>query len=212
MRVGRDLYSRSVFINCPFDDRYWPLFEALVFTVLACGFEPRCSLEEYDSGTVRLDKIKRLIRACGLAVHDLSRVESNRPRALPRFNMPFELGLDIGCRSFGRGRLRGKRLLVLDAERYRYQSILSDISGQDIHTHRDPPQALIRTVRDWLRTAPSRRRVPGPLHIQRSYRQFARWLPDYCRKSGLDRRHLLFADYAAMAREWIEAAREVVAA
>lgn len=192
MGAARGHYSRSVFINCPFDDRYWPLFEALVFTVLACGFEPRCSLEEYDSGTVRLDKIKRLIESCGLAVHDLSRVEGDQPRALPRFNMPFELGLD--------------------SERYRYQALLSDISGQDVHTHHDSSRLMIRTVRDWLRMGPSKRRVPGPLHIQRSFRQFARRLPDYCRRSGLDRRHLPFADYAEMAREWIEAEREVEAA
>lgn len=212
MGAGRGRYSRSVFINCPFDDRYWPLFEALVFTVLACGFEPRCSLEDHDSGTVRLDKIKRLIESCGLAVHDLSRVESDQPRALPRFNMPFELGLDIGCRSFGKGRLREKRLLVLDSERYRYQALLSDISGQDVHTHHDSSRLMIRTVRDWLRLGPSKRRVPGPLHIQRSFRQFARRLPDYCRRSGLDRRHLPFAAYAEMAREWVEAEREVEAA
>lgn len=192
MGAARGRFSRSVFINCPFDDRYWPLFEALVFTVLACGFEPRCSLEEYDSGTVRLDKIKRLIESCGLAVHDLSRVEGDQPRALPRFNMPFELGLD--------------------SERYRYQALLSDISGQDVHTHHDSSRLMIRTVRDWLRMGPSKRRVPGPLHIQRSFRQFARRLPDYCRRSGLDRRHLPFADYAEMAREWIEAEREVEAA
>jgi len=117
-------YRQSVFINCPFDNQYWPLFEALVFTVIACGFEPRCALEELDSGTVRLEKILRMIRSCRLAVHDLSRVELSR-RSLPRFNMPFELGLDIGCRQFGRRRFGSKRMLILDSKRHRYQAFIS---------------------------------------------------------------------------------------
>lgn len=50
-------FAASVFINCPFDNEYQPIFEAVVFTVVACGFTPRCALEELDSGTVRLKKI-----------------------------------------------------------------------------------------------------------------------------------------------------------
>jgi len=82
-------FGQSVFINCPFDRQYYPLFEALVFTVLACGLHPRCALEELDSGTVRLEKIQKIIRSCRFAIHDLSRVELSGPRSLPRFNMPF---------------------------------------------------------------------------------------------------------------------------
>lgn len=31
-------YENSVFINCPFDPEYWPLFEAIVFAAYDCGF------------------------------------------------------------------------------------------------------------------------------------------------------------------------------
>ena len=75
MSGRRDAFASSVFINCPFDDEYWPTFEALVFTVVACHFNPRCALEELDSGTVRLTKIQRIIQACRFGIHDLSRVE-----------------------------------------------------------------------------------------------------------------------------------------
>jgi hypothetical protein len=34
-------YARSVFINCPFDGEYLPIFRAVVFTVSVCGFVPR---------------------------------------------------------------------------------------------------------------------------------------------------------------------------
>ena len=200
-------YEDSVFINCPFDTNYWPLFEALVFTVLACGFNPRCALEELDSGTVRLDRIQRVIRSCRYAVHDLSRVELSGRRSLPRFNMPFELGLDIGRRRFGVGQLRRKRVLILDSTRYRYQAFISDISGQDIHTHGNSPRNLIRRVRDWLRTSSHRSSIPGPLDIARSFRGFTRSLPENCRANGLDRRNLLFVDYVRLARIWIDAER-----
>lgn len=33
-------YHQSVFINCPFDLQYQPLFEAIVFAVSNCGFIP----------------------------------------------------------------------------------------------------------------------------------------------------------------------------
>jgi hypothetical protein len=148
MAARQKRYRQSVFINYPFDNQYWPLFEALVFAVIACEFEPRCALEELDSGTVRLEKVVRIIRSCRLAVHDLSRVELSGRRSLPRFNMPFELGLDIGCRRFGPRQFGKERILILDSKRHRYQAFISDISGQDIHTHNNVPDNLIRHVRE----------------------------------------------------------------
>jgi hypothetical protein len=210
MAARRDRYRQSVFINCPFDNQYWPLFEALVFSVIACKFDPRCALEELDSGTVRLEKVVRIIRSCRLAVHDLSRVELSGRRSRPRFNMPFELGLDIGCRRFGRREFGKKRILILDSKRHRYQAFISDISGQDIPTHNNVPDNLIRRVRDWLRVNSGRSALPGQRHITRSFRAFTRSLPENCRQNGLDRKNLLFVDYVWLARIWIEAEREPV--
>lgn len=202
MAARRNRYPQSVFINCPFDKQYWPLFEALVFTIIACEFQPRCALEELDSGTVRLDTIVRIIRSCRLAIHDLSRVELSGRHSLPRFNMPFELGLDVGCRRFGR--FKEKRILILDSKRYRYQAFISDISGQNILTHNNVPDNVIRRVRDWLRLNSRRSLLPGQRHIARSFRAFTDSLPDYCHQTGLDRRDLLFIDYVRLAQIWIE--------
>ena len=47
-------YDNSVFINCPFDDSYLPLFRALIFAVFECGLVPRCAQEVYDAGEVRI--------------------------------------------------------------------------------------------------------------------------------------------------------------
>jgi hypothetical protein len=81
-------YDKSVFINCPFDGAYRPLFEAIVFAVFDCGFEPRCALETEDAGQVRMEKIFDLIEDCRFAINDLSRIELDSATNLPRFNMP----------------------------------------------------------------------------------------------------------------------------
>ena len=51
--VSRPERSRAVFINCPFDGTYQPLFRAMCFTIMACGYLPRCALDESDSAAVR---------------------------------------------------------------------------------------------------------------------------------------------------------------
>jgi len=114
--VPRD--ARNVFINVPFDDDYAPLFDALVFTTIACGYRVRCALEEDDSGNIRLDKLVRLIRECPRSIHDLSRIELG-DNELPRFNMPFELGLALGAKRFGGPSHRNDRIKIMVAEPYR---------------------------------------------------------------------------------------------
>jgi hypothetical protein len=46
-------YDLNVFINCPFDSEYTPLFEAIVFAVNDAGFRPKCARERLDSSQVR---------------------------------------------------------------------------------------------------------------------------------------------------------------
>lgn len=198
-------FSGSVFINCPFDTDYLPIFEAIVFTVVAADFWPRCALETLDSGTVRLSKIQRLIAGCRYGIHDLSRVELGAATQLPRFNMPFELGLDIAASVFGAKALKSKRFLILDAKPYRYQQFISDISGQDIHSHHGVPDTAIEVTRNWLRSTSGRTAMLGPLAIKRQYSQFVQWLPEYCAQAGFDRKNLLFVEYVAMARQWVAA-------
>lgn len=198
-------YQDSVFINCPFDSGYWPLFEAIVFTVFACGFVPRCAREESDSGDVRLEKIARLMEQSRYGIHDISRVELDPAHALPRFNMPFELGLDIGCKRFGQKR-ETKRLLVLDEEPFRYQKYLSDIAGQDIRAHNGQPEQVVSIVRDWLRTSSRRSSLKGEHWIRRQYKAFAAALPDMCAAAELDRNELNYLDYAQLAEEWLRQA------
>jgi hypothetical protein len=194
-------FADSVFINCPFDREYSPLFEALVFCVIDCGFIPRCDLEEPDSGEARIRRIQRLIKTSQYSIHDLSRVELTPD--LPRFNMPFELGLDLGCRAFGPGAVRRKRCLILDFARYRYQRFLSDIAGQDIRPHANSPDELITQVRNWLRGASKRGSVPGPTKIKERFARFSVVIPAYCDRVGLDRNDIQFPEYVTMVEEWL---------
>ena len=101
-RPGRDRVPtrthEPVFINCPFDSQYTPLFEALVFAVSDCGFRARCALEVDDASQVRIEKIYKIIATCKFGIHDISRTAPNPATGLPRFNMPLELGIFLAAR------------------------------------------------------------------------------------------------------------------
>lgn len=195
--------SRGVFINCPFDAEYQPLFEAVVFCVTACGFLPRCTLEETDGAVVRIDTIYKLIRQCNHGIHDISRTEvKGQPYELPRFNMPLELGIFLGAKKFGRHSGK-KRCLVMDRAPYRFKRFISDISGQDIKAHGKRPCAVIRQVRNWLQAAPGKAALPGGNRIWEKYLQFRRELPIIADEAELDSRQLTFIDYLQLATNWL---------
>ena len=164
-------FERNVFINCPFDDDYVPLLRALLFTVIYLGFKPRIALESLDSGTPRIQKIVTLIGDSRYAIHDLSRLRAGVAGEFYRLNMPFELGLDVGCRLFGAGRGRTKRCLILETERYRYQAALSDLSNSDIAVHGDEPIRIVSEVRNWLSNQ-SGLEAPGPSRIWGAFLEF----------------------------------------
>ena len=197
--------TESVFLNVPFDDAYRPLFEAMVFAVLDCGIRPRCALEGSDGGHVRVQKIAVIIRECSLGIHDISRTQLDKKSKLPRFNMPFELGLFLGAKWFGDGTQHRKNTLVLDRERYRYQQFLSDISGQDIKSHRNQPVSLIKVVRNWLRDTQPTQHMPSGGVIATRYKQFRRQLPIWCHEQKLDEHELQFNDYTFLIWRWLDA-------
>lgn len=205
-------FDNSVFINCPFDDEYAPMHEAIIFTIKAMGFEPRSS-RELDDGGVRVVKILKIISECRYGIHDISRTELDVLNALPRFNMPFELGLDMGCREFGSPKQKQKCLKILDVEDYRYQKFLSDLGGQDPVGHANDPYRVIAIVRDWLAVANRDKHFPSPTRLHRHYDLFVRELPDLCHRWDLDEYSLSFIDYVKMVdcyvRELIPRARKL---
>lgn len=187
-------YNKNVFINCPFDRAYKPLFEAIVFAIFDCGFFARCALEEGDGSRIRVHKIYEMISESRLGIHDLSRVRLDRTTKLPRFNMPLELGTFLGAKYFGDSDQRRKACLILDSEMYRYQKYISDISGQDTQAHNDDPDTVIRLVRNWLRVyAPAS--IPSGSVISARYQAFRNELPLLCKRLQLKIKELIYNDY-----------------
>lgn len=197
-------YDKNVFINCPFDDAYRPLFDALVFTVTDCGFEARCAKEASDSGQVRIDRITTIIGECKFGIHDISRTELDNQNGLPRFNMPLELGIFLGAKEFGSGRQRQKCCLILDREQYRYQMFMSDISGQDISTHNGQPDTAVRMVRDWLSDSLDEVMVPTGTTIADRYEEFREALPLYCGTFQMRESELTFVDFRNLVKIWLQ--------
>ena len=161
-------FHLNIFINCPFDDDYYPLLKPLLFTVVFCGLKPRLS-ETRDSDSIRIRQIQGLIEDSKFSIHDLSRIEGLRDGDLPRFNMPFELGLDLGCKRYSNS---NKRCLILEEQPYRYKQVLSDISGQDIKSHNNEPIMMVKAVRDWIYTVRPRKKLRSYMVIWDLYNEF----------------------------------------
>jgi hypothetical protein len=163
--------DRNVFVNCPFDADYLPLLRPILFVILDLGLRARIALERLDSGRPRLEKIIALIQESRFAIHDLSRLKAGRAGEYYRLNMPFELGLDVGCRLFGNAGQSTKRCLILEAERFRYQAAISDMSGSDIAVHGNDPVEAATQVRHWLSNEAALR-APGPSRLLGRFTDF----------------------------------------
>ncbi len=193
----------SAFVNCPFDDAFKPLFDAIVFACIACRFKVRSALEVSDSGELRLEKIYRLIGEATHSIHDLSRVEVDDDSGLPRFNMPIELGIALGHKRFAR-RARKPRLLVMDSERYRYQRFASDLAGLDIASHGGEPARVIACVRAFL--SPEAADLPTADQIGILYAGFEAQLPSLAASKRQTPEKLVFLDRMRLAEQFVATA------
>jgi hypothetical protein len=137
--------ERSVFLDVPFDARYEPLFVDLVAAVTALGRIPRCVLEIQPSKD-RLKRILSLMSTCRVSIHDLSRVQRSRPGLLPRFNMPFELGLAV---AFSHLDLKHE-FFIFEEKRFRLLTTLSDLSGYDAEIHGGTAEGILGAVMNCL--------------------------------------------------------------
>ena len=126
----------SVFLNVPYDLGYERLLVSLVAGLSAFGLVPRLAADKVSSQR-RLDRITALlVEQCAKSIHDVSRIEA--PQGLPRFNMPFELGLAVGL-----GLSTGHQWWVIDSSLERPDKTLSDLKGTDPLAHNDSPRDLL---------------------------------------------------------------------
>ena len=182
---------------------YTPIIRALVFTIYRCGFLPLTALAEDNALDNRLAKIEKYIESCRYGIHDISRIEVNI-NGLPRFNMPFELGIFFGAKRFGSIIQKEKNALIFDSERYRYQQFISDLNGIDIKAHNNNPAIAVRKVTDWLSTASKRTSIPGYKIIISEYALFEKGLPKIAETFGLDINDIPFNTYCLIVEEAIK--------
>jgi len=149
-------------------------------------------------------KLFQMIADCKYGVHDISRTELDEKNNLPRFNMPLELGYFLGAKRFGNKKQKEKLGLILDVEPYRYQKFCSDIAGQDISTHENNADKIIRLIRNWLNDSVSDVRIPSGSKIAERYRLFEDDLPLYCRIFRKEKSELTFIDFRNMIVEWLK--------
>lgn len=203
-RVKHPDYDFNVFINCPFDDEYKPLFNAIIFTIHACGFIARCA-QESSTQNIRFSRIIDLIGESRYGIHDLSRI-SLEAGVMPRNNMPLELGVFIGCRQFGTPYDYDKEYLVLDSIPHRYKQHITDLGGEDPSIHGDKPQEAVKCVRDWLvHRAPlhERRSIPSASIVFERFQKFGSEAVALCEDRGLVYSELLFPEFVELVTNWL---------
>ena len=159
----------KVFLNIPYDDKFERLFLAYIAGLSALGLVPHATLE-IPTSTRRLEKILRLERSCKYSVHDLSRVElsprkGGKPR-VPRFNMPFELGLCVADAT--RAGTRKANWFVFETVDMRVDKSLSDLKGTDPKIHGGRILGVFGELRDVFRR---RGRQPTVKQMSRIYRE-----------------------------------------
>ncbi len=204
-------FERSVFVNCPFDDEFAPILQAIAFCITDLGFYPRLAPENADNAANRLDRILELVRGSKYGIHDLSRCKSTAIDEFARLNMPFELGIDYGCRKFGAGHLTDKAILILEDTQYDYQKGLSDISGWDIHPHGGDYIKAVRAVRNWLVRQAEAPKV-GPALILNRYADFQQWYWERELTSGASEDDIKAYPTVQMVeamREWVDTGRPI---
>lgn len=144
----------SVFINCPFDSEFEPIFDAILFATVCCGFLPRSALE---SGTVAIPRVERICKALlgsRYSIHDLSRCQGEGTEDFARFNMPLELGMAMVRRFIADDIDEAHDWLVLVPVGHSYLRFVSDLAGYDPRSHVETVESVVPPVMSWLLTRP----------------------------------------------------------
>lgn len=171
-------YEKSVFINCPYDDEFEPLFHAIVLTVAARGFTPRSARESEGEAEPRIVRIAKGLMESKYSIHDLSRFQGAGPENLARFNMPLELGIALGMRYMKGTTPAGHNWVALVPEHFMHQKFVSDLAGFDAPDHDQQPATVIRKVAAWLSIQPDfTAPTPTAKTIFEAY-------PDFCVRLG----------------------------
>ena len=133
LQVGDEATPR-VFINCPFDEAYEPLFDGLLFVAVAYNFAPSTSYAEGDPGIARIERLREQLRDTPYSLHDLSRCTGEGALNIARMNMPLELGMAMMRQHLGDSveGLTAHQWAALVPEDRLADRFLSDLRGYDL--------------------------------------------------------------------------------
>jgi hypothetical protein len=161
--------SGRVFLNIPYDKTLDRLFLAYIVGISAFGMVPHATLDIPDSSR-RRDKILKLARSCKYSVHDLSRVQLDpaKPR-VPRFNMPFELGLCVADANRREGQKQD--WFVFEAVANQLDKSLSDLKGTDSKIHGATVRGVLSGMCNLFRRPGRQPTVPQMMQIYRGLRK-----------------------------------------
>lgn len=200
-------FNRNVFINCPFDGKYDSLLKPILFTIVHFGFTPQIASQTADSGVQRINKILSLILKSRYSLHDLSRIRSRRGGEFFRLNIPFELGMDYGCRRISTGYLHKKRFLVLEPKPHDHKRVLSDLAGIDAKSHGNNPKKAVIELRNWFVDTIHLKNVPSGSALWDKFIEFRADFYDQKKQAGFSKRDLKtmpVREYSAAVRHWLK--------
>lgn len=149
----------AVFINCPFDGAYGESLDAILFTIVACGYEPRSAVDTDDTDESRLKRIVDALRGSHLSIHDLSRVYGDA-KNVAHFNMPLELGIAMALKLAydNKESKLAHNWTALVLEGTAYTAAVSDLNGHDLKRY-SSRETLVAQVTKWLSMRLKRRKL-----------------------------------------------------
>ena len=124
----------------------------------------------------RLDRVFTLIGECAYSIHDLSYVKlsGGSGQRVPRFNMPFELGMAVAIAKSQPGR-QHHQFSMFEAKPYRLQKSLSDVLGYDPYIHQGRADGVLEAVLNVFSHLPN---APDVADLRGVYRELRRFRED----------------------------------
>jgi len=163
----------EVFLNIPFAESHEFLYLALISGLVALRLKPR-SVLEIPPQQYRLQRLYQLIVSCPYSIHDLSHVTlSNAGHRVPRFNMPFELGIAVAI-ALAQQRVKTHQFRIFEREPHRLQQSLSDVLGHDPYIHRGCAQGVLECLLDVFPDLPAAPDLSEMRRLCKDLRRFRR--------------------------------------
>jgi hypothetical protein len=157
--------AKAVFINCPFDAEFEPVFDAIFFSTVCCGFMPRSAVESGSTAVPRVERIVQAIFSSKYSIHDLSRCRGEGSEHFARFNMPLELGIAMARRFMTRRAAQQHDWLLLVPEGHGHLKFVSDLAGFDPMRYDGELGTAVSNVTSWLATRPDAAHTATPREV-----------------------------------------------